>query len=228
MNFILPPTLNPFPLGPYFQPAPSTQAGLAAGAAPEAAKAPQDTASLSSTSSRTPLQRHVDFFDRDGDHQIHVSETYAGLRALGAGLVTSGVGAVFINAGLGVKTGAPWYSPLVVSTDNIAAGKHDSDTDIYDAQGQFHQDKFDAMFAQFDCDQDGALSEAEFKTLRAHNKETTAGGIAAAAEFNLLVKLAGQKQESAGQSTKVITKAQLQDFYNGGLFYHLAGEKAPF
>src|SRR5262249_4149924 len=126
------------------------------------------------------------------------------------------------------KTGAHWYNPLVVYPDHIAAAKHDSDTDVFDEKGNLNPAKFDEMFAKFDKDQDGVLSEAEFKTMRTHNKESTAGAIGSAAEFNLLLKIAGQKQESGGQSTKVITKAQLQEFYNGSLFYHLAGEKVPF
>lgn len=186
-----------------------------------------DQLTMSATSTRTPLQKHVDFFDRDGNRSITVGETFEGLRALGMGRVTAALGSVFINAGLGMKTGSSWTSPLTVNTNNIAAGKHDSDTDIYDTHGQLNPAKFEAMFTQFDLDNDQELSQAEFTTMRTHNKETTAGGIAAKAEFDLLVKLAGTEKEVAGKTTKTMTKEQLKDFYNGNLFYHLAGEAIP-
>ena len=56
----------------------------------------------------TALQKHVMFFDQDGDGKITVGETFDGLRELGFGYTRSSAFAFAINAGLGVATGAPW------------------------------------------------------------------------------------------------------------------------
>ncbi|PIQ25853.1 hypothetical protein COW36_22205 [bacterium (Candidatus Blackallbacteria) CG17_big_fil_post_rev_8_21_14_2_50_48_46] len=186
----------------------------------------QDSVNVSNTS-RTPLQRHVDFFDRNHDRTITLSETYSGLRALGVGRVTSALGAAFINGGLGFRTGETALS-LKVNTDKIAAAKHDSDSDVYDQKGEFNAAKFDELFAKYDLNQDGALSREEFQNFRARNKESTAGGIASKGEFDLLVKIAAEPQKVNGKETHVISKERMQSFYDGRLFYDLAGEKAPF
>ena len=55
----------------------------------------------------------------------------------------------------------------------------------------------------------------------------TAGSIGAKAEFGLLVSLAGKPTKIDGKDTKAISKEHMQEFYNGKLFYDLAGEKAP-
>lgn len=172
------------------------------------------------TPPRTPLQKHVDFFDRNHDGETTVAETYAGLRALGLGRALSGAGALFINAGLAHKTGAPWYS-LTIQNDNIAAAKHDSDSDVYDAQGNYDAAKFEEMFAKNDLDKDGALNKAEVDGLLARNKETAAGGVASKAEFGLLFRLAAQPN---ADGEKVLTRERMSQLYDGSLFYEL--EKA--
>lgn len=179
------------------------------------------------TSKRTALQKHVDFFDLNGDHSITVPETYRSLRSLGIGRIQSSFSAVVINAGLGISTGAKWYNPLVVSTDNIAAGKHDSDTDIYDEKGNFVAEKFETLFADYDLNQDSGLSQEEFDNFRNRNKESTAGGLASKAEFDLLVQIAGTPTEIDGKETKVVSRARMAQFYDGSLFYKLAGRELP-
>lgn len=172
---------------------------------------------------RSPLQKHVDFFDRNGDHETTVCETFQGLRALGLGRIASGGAAFVINLGLGLKTGAHWYSPLTVQNDNIAAGKHDSDSDTYDEKGNFVQAKFDEMFATFDTNKDNQFNKAEIDHMLDTRKETFVGRQAAGAEFGLLLKLAGQ--ESA-EGEKVLTKERLASLYDGSLFYTVEAEVA--
>ena len=109
-----------------------------------------DARSNTATPKLSALQKHVMFFDQDGDGKITVGETFDGLRELGFGYTRSSAFAFAINAGLGVATGAPWYSPLTVDIENIAKGKHDSDTDIYDVDGRFNPVKFEQLFALYD------------------------------------------------------------------------------
>lgn len=171
---------------------------------------------------RTPLQKHVDFFDRNCDGFTTVGETYEGLRTLGLGRILSAAGAVFINGGLSHRTGAEGLS-LTIHNDNIAAAKHDSDTDVYDEKGNFNQKKFDELWATRDRDGNNELSKSEIDALIEANAETRVGKIASKAEFGLLLKLGGQKNAAGEQ---VITRERLEQLYDGSLFYRIAADKA--
>ncbi len=184
---------------------------------------PHETVARAPVAERPALQKHVDFFDRNGDGQTQVWETYGGLRALGVGRATSAFAAPVINGALAYKTGAPWYQPLTVQNGNIHQGKHDGDTDIYDATGNFVQANFDQMFDLHDKDKDGALNEKEVEAMLLVN----GGGKANAgsnAEFTLLMKVAGEDRPDG----RVLTRERMNQFYDGSLFYVLAGEKVPF
>ena len=67
----------------------------------------------------TALQKHVAFFDRDHDGQIHVGETYDGLRALGLSRTRATLAATAINGGLGPLTTDHWYDPTTIDVANI-------------------------------------------------------------------------------------------------------------
>ena len=174
------------------------------------------------------LQKHVMFFDRDGDGSIGVSETYAGLRALGFDAVRSGAFSLAINAGLGAVTGAPWYAPLTVGVANIAKAKHGSDTDIYDDNGEFNPAKFEQLFATYDTNGDNALSAEEFEVFYARNREDSASSIASTFEFGLLLEIAGEERFIDGEFTNVVTRDTMARFYDGSLFFDIAGEPLPF
>ena len=176
---------------------------------------------------RTALQKHVGFFDRNSNGQITLGETYDGLRALGFGRIRSSAFAFAINAGLGRATGASWWSPLTVNVDKIELGKHDSDTDVYDTNGRFNQEKFEAVFTKFDNNQDGALSEDEFVTFFARNRESTVGSFASKAEFGLLMEIAGEEAIVDGRRVNTLSQERLAEFYDGSLFYKVAGEPLP-
>lgn len=185
-----------------------------------------DTFKTESKEARTPLQKHVAFFDQDNDGIVHVSETFKGLRDLGLSKSLSAFGAVFINGGLGSKTGEK-FSNFTVNISKIAQAKHDSDTDVFDEKGNFSSTKFEELFDKYDLDKDGALSKEEFLNFRNRNKETTSGGIASKGEFDLLIKVAGTDAKVDNKATKTISKERMLEFYNGNLFYKLAGKEVP-
>lgn len=187
---------------------------------------PTSASNTSSATERTALQRHVDFFDRNNNGKITLAETYAGLRALGFGIASSSAFSLAINGALASATGASWSEPFTIYTQNIAAGKHPGDTDIYDEQGNYSAAKFEELFATFDLDKDGALSAAELANFREQKFETSGGSLASKAEFDILMDLAGQPSPLNGET--VLTKERLAEFYDGSLFYKLAGEPVPF
>jgi peroxygenase len=170
--------------------------------------------------SRTTLQKHVDFFDSDRDGKITYLETYQGLRRRGRGAARSLVFGGVINAALGSSTsGAP---SLTVDADNIDAGRHPSDTGVYDARGRFVKRKFDRLFARYDEDRDGALDREELARLFEGNRTDLLGHLGSMAEFGLLLSLAGEDR----RGRKVLTRERLRRFYDGSLFYQLADEVA--
>ena len=169
---------------------------------------------------RTALQKHVDFFDTDHDGKITLSNTYRGLRRLGLGRARAAAFAGVINAALGWSTsGAP---SLTVDAGRIHAGKHRSDTGVYDKKGRFSHPRFRRLFARYDADGDGALDGEELARLCADNRVDLMGHLGSKAEFGLLLDIAGEDRHGK----KVLTRGRLQRFYSGSLFYQLAREIA--
>jgi peroxygenase len=167
---------------------------------------------------RTALQKHVDFFDTDGDGRITLFETYEGLRRLGLGAARSAVFGGVINAALGSSTsGAP---SLTVDASHIEAGRHGSDTGVYDHEGRFVKRRFDRLFARFDHDGDGALDREDLARLFERSRTDFFGHLGSVAEFELLLSLAGEDRKGR----KVLTRKRLEGFYDGSLFYRLADD----
>jgi peroxygenase len=176
--------------------------------------------SAPNSGSRTALQKHVDFFDTNHDGKITLFETYAGLRRLGFGAVRSAAFAGVINAALGSSTsGAP---SLTVDAERIHAGKHRSDTGVYDTNGRFSLPRFRRLFARYDADGDGALDGEELGRLFADNRTDLIGHLGSKAEFGLLLHVAGEDRNGK----KVLTRERLERFYNGSLFHQVAEEVA--
>jgi len=177
----------------------------------------------------TALQKHVAFFDRNNDGMITWSETYEGSVALGFGW-KSGAMATLINGGLGNATGG---STFTVNVTNIHQGKHDNDTDAYDAEGNFSQVDYDRIFERYDYNRDNAISNNEFRALYAGRYETWSGSIVSQAEFGFLQDIAGITRKVNPScwwwcdTETVISRSTLASFYDGSLFYVIAGESVP-
>ena len=170
------------------------------------------------STSRTALQKHVDFFDTDSDGKITLLDTYQGLRRLGLGALRSALFGGVINAALGPSTSrAP---SLTIDANHIEAGKHGSDTGVYDESGLFVQARFDRLFDRYDGDGDGALDSEDLARLFEGNRTDLVGHLGSMAEFRLLLSLAGEDRKGR----KVLTRRRLEEFYDGSLFHQLADE----
>jgi peroxygenase len=182
----------------------------------------KSSADAGAGSMRTALQQHVDFFDGDGDGMITARETNRALRDLGFSGITARPMSLVINSGLGRKTGG---TLLKVSADDIHLGKHAGDTGIYDDAGEFVPEKFERIWQRFDVDGDSALTQQELDGMIQANVDEAGGegGLAARAEFYLLMDLAG---ETGDDGVKRLSRERLQSFYDGSLFPDIAAERA--
>ena len=166
----------------------------------------------------TALQKHVSFFDYDGDGYITVLEDYRGLRALAIDPVSAAAFAFAINAALGTPTSG--YPTLTISLYDIDDGVHGSDTGIYDSEGRFVPEAFERLFEYWDEDGSGGLDPAELaaRTVDDADLFDLFGITASIAEFGLLYAVAAEDGE--------LTRDRMRAFYDGTLFYDLAEERA--
>jgi peroxygenase len=166
----------------------------------------------------TALQKHVSFFDYNGDGYVTVLEDYRGLRALGIDPLTASAFATAINAALGTPTSG--YPSLTISIYGIANGVHGSDTGIYDSQGRFVPEAFERLFDDWDRNGSDGLDPAELvaRTIDDADLWDLFGITASVAEFGLLYAVAAEDGE--------LTRDRMRAFYDGTLFYDLAEERA--
>ena len=62
----------------------------------------------------------------------------------------------------------------------------------------------------------------------ARNREDSASSIASTFEFGLLLEIAGEERFIDGEFTNVVTRDTMARFYDGSLFFDIAGEPLPF
>lgn len=121
----------------------------------------------------TPLQRHIAFWDQDGDGLVRPLDVYAGFRALGFSVLFS-LGALLIPLFFSYPTrlahsAVPdWRFRLYVAS--IHKAKHGSDTGAYDVDGGLREHMFDEMFARYDTEDTGGLSAAELWRMIGRNR----------------------------------------------------------
>ena len=162
----------------------------------------------------TALQKHLAFFDRNSDAKVSVRETLGGLRMLGIPAVVALPAAISINGAMATPTAG--YPTLTLHIRSIEAGIHGSDTGIYDDNGLFVPEKFEAWFKTWDQDGDGALNLKELAK-RLYKEEDLYdffGLIASGGEFGALYLVAAEDGK--------ISKERMLGLYDGSLFYTLA------
>ena len=163
----------------------------------------------------TALQKHSLFFDRNGDGEISLLETYQGSRAIGFGRVLSGLLAAAINVPLALATTGLWPPTLRIDVSRIHRGKHGSDTDIYNELGYFVPEEFEETFRRFDRDRDGALSLYDLVLLARCNRDLfdIFGQVFSVGELLLVYYLAAEQGK--------VSREALLASYDGSLFYAL-------
>ncbi len=168
----------------------------------------------------TALQRHCAFFDRNGDGYITPKETYEGCRALGYGRTLSAALAASIHTALGWITARPPRPTLKVRLDRVHRGKHGSDTDVYDEDGQFVEERFARLFDRYDRNGDGALDRRELIARWRGDRDLYdfVGQVAAFFEGVLTYMIAAENGK--------ITKDAMRALYDGTLFYEIEARRA--
>ena len=190
---------------------------------PTASRPAPTTATEPAPRPRRAIERHLDkFFDRNGDRRITLGETYTGLHDLGIGRAAAAATALAINVGLGLPTGG---GLTTVNLDNIQRGKHPGDSGVLDTNSEFVPEKFDAIFDKHAKTYGDALTSDEVAQFRKANyfadpNANPVNFVAGLGEFQLLFHLGAEDRGG----TSVLTKARLNDFYNGDLFEKIAAE----
>lgn len=179
--------------------------------------------------SDTTLQRHVSFFDDNGDRGVDVTECARGLRALGLPIGVSEVAAIAIVAPLSMQTRGSLLA-MNVDINRIQEGKHPGDTGILDKRGRFVASRFEKAFgarSTVDRNGDKAFTAAELTRMIQANRESFPGYLAAIAEWQLLLALgADTVAVEGGRTVPALSVARMKAFYDGTLFYRLAKEHA--
>ena len=173
----------------------------------------------------TALQKHVGFFDINGNGNVSVSESAEALQSLGITGAQSWVGGFFVNLIIGSMTRG--YPSTSIDLANIQKGKHEGDTGAFDVDGNFSSAKFDEFFNRYDEDGDGCLNRQEVENFVNRNPRSFVGKLFVKLELPVLLKIAGDDVTIDGETNRVLTKEKLEKFYGGSLFYELAGREVP-
>jgi hypothetical protein len=173
----------------------------------------------------TTLQRHLSFFDDNGDRGVDLAECTRGLKALGLPIGVAEAAALAIVAGLSLQTRGSLLA-MNVDIENAQKGKHDSDTGILDKRGRLDARRFDKVFgahSTVDRNGDKAFTATELTRMIRANRETLSGFVAAMAEWQLLLMIAADTHAvEGGHAVPALSIARMKSFYDGTLFYELA------
>jgi len=199
---------------------------------PRAAESPEPDALPRTLKARsrpgdTALQRHVSFFDDNGDRSIDVAECTRGLKSLGMPVGVAEAVALVIVAPLSLMTRGSLLA-MSIDVENIQKGKHDSDTGILDKRGRFNARRFEKVFgahSAVDRNGDKAFTATEITRMVNANRETLLGALVSLAEWQLLLLLAADTEAVEGDKpVPALSVARIKSFFDGTLFYTLARE----
>ncbi|CAN8313029.1 unnamed protein product [Cochlearia groenlandica] len=169
------------------------------------------------------LEKHVAFFDRNGDGVVYPWETYQGFRAIGAGRLQSAIAGLFINMGLSQKTRpGKSFSPLFpIEVENSRFGIHGSHTDAYDKDGRFVESKFEEIFKKHAHTHQNALTYKEIHQLLKANRDPKdyGGWLITYVEWTVLHELCQDKNG-------LLTKETVRGVYDGSIFKQLEKQRS--
>jgi len=190
---------------------------------------------MSDTEPLTVLERHVSYFDPDGDGEITMSQTYRGLRGIGVGALIAGLLTILINLFLGYLTqGKP---STRVSVRDIARGKHPYDTGSFNVKGELDEAAFTALFSAPTASPPyDRLTAAEIRKMivkRGDPKKpfgelgSVLSNWFSGREIQLLLCVASDctKRTETGEERPAISLRTLRRFYTGHLLFLLARHK---
>ena len=177
----------------------------------------------------TALQRHIAFFDDNGDRGVDVAECARGLKALGLPVGVAEAAALAIVAPLSLHTRGSLLA-MNIDVDNAQKGVHAGDTGILDKAGRFNAARFEKAFgarSTVDRNGDKVFTAAELTRMVIANRQTLVGYVAAIAEWQVLLALAADTTASEdGRTVPALSVARVKSFYDGTLFFKLAREHA--
>ncbi|KAF5675253.1 hypothetical protein FDENT_9807 [Fusarium denticulatum] len=170
----------------------------------------------------SPLQKHVQFWDRDNDGIINPWDVYNGFRELGFGLFFS-IGSLLIPIFFSYPTrlGHSWIpDPLFrIYVNDIHKAKHGSDTGIFDFDGNFSPERFEQMLQRFDTSGDGGLTADDLWRLWAKDRcaADPAGWTFAFMEWWTTYVLL--------QEDGIVKRDDLRACYDGSLFWRIKDDR---
>ncbi len=170
----------------------------------------------------TALQAHVKFFDTNENGLITIPETYQGLRKLGFGIMESVKISTVVGVLVGPKTYYSMWDMFSLNITNIKQGVHDSHTGVYDAEGNFNEERLRELFSKFDTNMDQMLSQDEINAMLKANYQTSFGHSASKGEFDFLMRIASKEENIHGKSVSAVTYQTMLDMYEGRLLYQVA------
>lgn len=187
---------------------------------------------MSDSTPLTVLERHVSYFDSDGDGQITMAQTFRGLRGIGIGTVIAAPLTLLINLFLGYLThGKP---STRVSVRDIARGKHPYDTGTFNMRGERDEQAFQALFSiptahpPFDRLTRGEIRSMIVKRGDPQKPFGELGSVLSnwfsGREIQLLLCAASdcKKALPGGELEPAISRRTLRRFYTGNLLFLLA------
>lgn len=187
---------------------------------------------MSDTEPLTVLERHVSYFDPDGDGEITMAQTYRGLRGVGVGFVSASLLTLLINLFLGYLTQKKLATR--VSVQNIARGKHPYDTGVFNERGELDEQNFAALFSAPTASEPfDRLTRAEIRTMivKRGDPKKPFGQVGSVLsnwfsgrEIQLLLCVASdcKKVSASGKEEQAISRRTLRRFFTGHLLFLLA------
>lgn len=102
-------------------------------------------------STMTPLQKHIEYFDRNKDGILTPIETWVAFRALGYNIIMTLLAIFLIHGTMSYASLDSWIPDIFfrIYIKNIRRCKHGSDTGMYDHKGLFIEKNFEKIVKEF-------------------------------------------------------------------------------
>ncbi|KAJ5195485.1 Caleosin related protein-domain-containing protein [Penicillium cinerascens] len=166
--------------------------------------------------SESSIQRHIDFWDRDGDGRISLADTWIGLHDLGFSMISSAIVTVASHASLTVPSSLavthsldPYLGVYVAESPkyilSILSGKC-----FYDEHGRFCPTPFEEVFASSSERQQDSLDTGEIQDFVKRRRRPThlAAWVVTVAEWHIVALF---RQDGT------ISKTRLRQIYDGSI-----------